>query len=197
MFVQLIEGRTNDAAAMRRQFERWENDLRPGATGFLGSTVGVSDDGQAFVMARFESVEAAQANNDRPEQGEWWAETEKFFDGSASFTDSTDVSELIGGGSNDAGFVQVLKSSDIDRDRIEALDADLERVAHHRPDLIGGIRIWTGPGSCTEVAYFTSEAEARDGESAEGPEEVQAMFAEYGDLMGDTEFIDLRDPWLT
>ena len=41
MFVQAIEGRVADREALRRELERWENELRPGARGFLGSTAGV------------------------------------------------------------------------------------------------------------------------------------------------------------
>ena len=41
-----------------------------------------------MLRARFESEEAAQANSDRPEQGAWWAETAKVFDGEATFRNS-------------------------------------------------------------------------------------------------------------
>ena len=75
MFVQVIEGRVADRDALRRQMDRWMSELRPGATGFLGSTAGVTDDGYAIAFARFESAAAAEANSERPEQGRWWAET--------------------------------------------------------------------------------------------------------------------------
>ena len=112
MFVQVIEGKVSDKAGLRRQMDRWEAELRPGAAGFLGSTGGVTDDGVGFAVARFESADAARANSERPQQGEWWAETEKCYDGPVSFTDSEDVEEFLSGGSNDAGFVQVMKSAD-------------------------------------------------------------------------------------
>ena len=51
MFVQIIEGRTSDAAGLMRMGERWEAELRPGATGFLGATIGVTADGR-FINAR-------------------------------------------------------------------------------------------------------------------------------------------------
>lgn len=34
MFVQVIKGRTDDSAGPRRQLERWQEELRPGAIGF-------------------------------------------------------------------------------------------------------------------------------------------------------------------
>jgi hypothetical protein len=69
----------------------------------------VTDDGTAFVAARFESADAAAANSGRPEQSDWWAETEKCFDGPVSFVDCDDVETFRAGGSDDAGFVQVIR----------------------------------------------------------------------------------------
>ena len=51
----------------------------------------MTDDGTLVLLARFESEEAARANSERPEQGEWWAETEKIFDGEPTFKDSSMV----------------------------------------------------------------------------------------------------------
>lgn len=198
MFVQVIEGKVSDKEGLRRQMERWQAELRPGAAGFLGSTAGVSDDGVGFAIARFESAAAAKANSDRREQGEWWAETEKCFDGPVSFTDSEDVDEFLAGGSNDAGFVQVMKSSSgQDRAVISNLDAAFaQHASTWRPDLIGGLRIWTGDQSTVDVNYFTSEAEARQNETKEPPAELAELFSQFSDLMANTEYIDLRQPWL-
>jgi len=197
MFVQLIEGRVPDRDGLRRQMDRWMTDLRPGATGYLGSTAGVSDDGQAIVLARFESAAAAQANSERPEQGEWWTETERCFDGDVTFTDSEDVDTFLAGGSDDAGFVQVMKDRGVDRDRLGALDdAFADHAGSFRPDLIGGIRVWTEPDAYVEFGYFTSEAEAREGEKKEPPAELAANMADFQELMANVEYLDLRDPWL-
>ena len=196
MFVQIIEGRTNDREALTRLGERWETELRPGADGFLGATIGVADDGRVVNIVRFESEEQGRANSERPEQGAWWNEYEKCFDGEISFSESTDVTVWGEGGSNDAGFVQVMKSTGVDRDRIEQFDERLSPFMDQRPDLLGGVRIWTGPDSCTEVAYFTSEEEARAGEAQDPPAELAAVMDEYGDLMEGVEYLDLRDPHL-
>jgi hypothetical protein len=198
MYVQVIEGKVSDKAGLRRQLDRWEAELRPGAAGFLGSTGGVTDDGVSFTIARFESAAAAHANSERAEQGAWWSETEKCFDGPVSFTDSEDVEEFLAGGSNDAGFVQVMKTATgADRAVLEDLDKRFEKYAGEwRPDLIGGIRIWTGESSTVEVNYFTSEGEARQNEGKEPPTELAQLFAQFSELTADTEFLDLRDPWL-
>jgi len=197
MFVQVIEGRVGDRDGLRRQMDRWQSDLRPGATGFLGSTSGVTDDGRAIAFARFESAAAAKANSDRPEQGRWWAETEKLYDGDVTFADSEDVETFLGGGSNDAGFVQVMKNRGADRDAIHRMDQSFEQHGpSFRPDVIGGLRVWTGPDSYAEVIYFTSEADARSGEKKEPPEELAAEMSEFEAMMANVEFLDLKDPWL-
>jgi hypothetical protein len=195
MFVQVIEGRTTDAGRFTRQFEQWAAELRPGADGFLGSTAGVTEDGRAIVLARFDSEEQARANSDRPEQGAWWDETVQCFDGAVGFTDATEVDVFLAGGSDEAGFVQVMRGSDADPDRLRAMDRRFEEVAHEvRPDLIGGFRVWTGPSSYIEVAYFTSEAEARAAEQKEMPAELAQQFEELQQAMGNVEHLDLRQP---
>ena len=197
MFVQVFEGRIGDPGELRRQLERWATELRPGAKGFLGSTAGVTDGGDAIVFARFETASDAAANSDRSEQGHWWAETEKCFDGEVRFIDSDDVDSFLAGGSDDARFVQVMKGHGMDRDRVHALDEQFEaHAASFRPDLLGGIRMWTGPDSYIEVAYFIDEAEARRGESKEPPAELAAQMGEFEAMMANVEFIDIRDPWL-
>ena len=74
MFVQIIEGKARDAEGLKRQGDRWAEEVGPGAVGFLGVTSGVTADGRAITIARFESEEAAKANAARPEQSAWWSE---------------------------------------------------------------------------------------------------------------------------
>jgi hypothetical protein len=196
MFVQIIEGTTHDADGLRRQHDLWLREVRPDAAGFLGATAGITADGRTMNIVRFESEEQARANSERPEQGQWWSETEKYFDGEVRFTESSDVEDLRGGGSDAAGFVQVMKSQGVDRGRVHAFDQALDPYLDLRPEVLGGVRVWTGPDRCVEAIYFTDEADARAGEARERPPEVQAVFEEFGDLMEGVEFLDLPDPWL-
>jgi hypothetical protein len=196
MFVQMIEGRVSDREGLRRQMEQWMADLRPGATGFLGSTAGVTEDGKGIAFARFESAAAAKANSERPEQGAWWNETAKCYSGDVTFTESEDTETFLGGGSNDAGFVQVMLGT-ADRDQLHAMDAAFEQAAGSwRPDLLGIVRVWLGPDRYAEVGYFTSEAEAREGEKKDPPPELADQMGQFEQLMQNVEFIDLKDPWL-
>jgi hypothetical protein len=197
MFVQIFEGRVADRDGLRRQMDSWESELRPGATGFLGSTAGVTDDGQGIVFARFESAAAAKANNERPEQGRWWAETEKTFAGDVKFSDSEDVQTFLGGGSDDAGFVQIMKGS-ADRNLMRDIDQAFEQHAPSwRPEILGVMRVWTGPETYVEAAYFKSEAEARGGEKKEPPPELAKQMGEFEAMTANIEFLDLKEPWLS
>jgi hypothetical protein len=196
MFVQVIKGRTSDPEGMRRQMERWRDEVRPGAVGFLGSTSGIADDGTFVAFARFEDEAAAQKNSERSEQSAWWQETSKYFDGEPSFRNSSDVTTLFDGGSDKAGFVQVMEATVKDRAKAEAFETPemLDQLHKARPDLIGGVRVWLEGGAFVEAAYFTSEKDARKGEaSAEfsGPQD------EYMSLYGEMTFTDLKDPNLT
>lgn len=195
MFVQVIEGKTSDAAGVVEHGERWQQELRPGAVGYLGLTAGVTSDGRSIAVVRFTDEAAARANAARPEQTAWFQELTKLFDGEPTFAESSDVTLWKDGGSDDAGFVQVMKSTGVDRAEVEAMDAAFERFAHLRPDLLGGVRIWTGTDSCIDVAYFTTEEEARVGEQAEMPEELQEIMGQM-EGMGSTEYLDLPNPQL-
>jgi antibiotic biosynthesis monooxygenase (ABM) superfamily enzyme len=99
MFIQVIRTKVRDGAGIDALLERWEAELRPGASGFLGSTSGTTGDGTLFVMARFESRATAEANSARPEQAAWWDEVQACFDGEASFHDCDQVESASGGAS--------------------------------------------------------------------------------------------------
>jgi hypothetical protein len=198
MFIQLIQGQVADRDGLRRQIDRWQTELKPGATGYLGSTGGVTDDGHYFGCVRFESAEAAKANMERPEQGAWFAETEKTFTGPITFHDCTDVDVYLGGGSDSAGFVQVIQGNPTDRDRIRQLDVEFEALAReYRPDIIGWIVAWhPDDGGFSSVVYFNSEEAARRGEAQEPPEDRKHLREDWEAAVGDVSFFDLKEPWL-
>lgn len=200
MLIQVIEGKPRDVEALAARGADWDEKLKPGATGYLGSTGGVSQDGNVITVVRFESAEAAAANSARPEQGAWWAETAKLYDGDVSFGDYELQQTFGAGGSNDAGFVQIIRgrSNPSDMARMKELgDKVAEMMPSLRPDMIGGYVAARDDGENVSVNYFTSEAEARKGESQEFPPEVQALMGEMFERMGDVRFIDLSEPWFS
>jgi hypothetical protein len=199
MFVQIIQGRTSDATGLRRQMELWLKDLKPGAKGWLGTTsglVGGGNAGETIVIARFESEEAAKANSARPEQGAWWNEMEKYFEGDVTFHDCREVDTFRSGGSDDATFVQVMQGK-ADRAAMRELDAQFDaQLSNLRPEVIGGTRAWHGDGNYTEAVYFTSQDEARAGESQKLPPEAQKVMDTLTKTVEDLRFLDLPEPWL-
>jgi hypothetical protein len=199
MFAQLIQGRTSDAEAVRTALDKWMQELQPGSVGWLGSTIGVADDGRFVAVARFESAEAAARNSERPEQSRWWEETQRLFDGEVTFADSVDVEADLTGDPDRAGFVQMMQGRVTDRERAKELVAQMstEDMANFRPDVLGSVMITYEPDRWAQVIYFTSEAEAREGESKEAPPEVQAVMDELMALSPEPpDFIDLRQPLL-
>ena len=199
MFIQVITGQAVDRDGLHRQLERWAEELRPGAAGFLGSTAGITDDGRFIAVVRFESEDAARLNSGRDEQGAWWAETEKCLAGVA-FRESVDVTTMLGGAPDKAGFVQVMRGRVADpnglgvlRAGIRAMESDLQR---HRPDVLGDVIALHADGSYTDVVYFTSESAARQGEAQTLPADVEARFGDLMKAVAVDEYLDLREPWL-
>jgi hypothetical protein len=200
MFVQIIRAKVKDPAGVRKMWEKAEQELTPGAIGFLGGTGGIADDGTWIAAVRFESEDAARRNSARPEQDAWARELQGYVESPIQFIDSTDVEMFGSGGSDDAGFVQVIQARATDRKRLEELNKEFEAaIRESRPDLIGGLTAWhpDGTGWFTSVNYFTSEAEARKGESREMPPEMKATWNEWLSLMQDVEYLDLSDPWMS
>lgn len=193
MFVQVFQGRVRDADLLARQYATFRQEIKPKTSGYLGSTTGITEDGYGITIARFRSEEAARADSDLPEQGAWWEATSKAFDGDVTFHDCRDVDLLFDGGSNDAGFVQVMQGRAKDQDQMRRREKEMEpELRPLRPDLIGGITAWHGDGTFTEVAYFTSEAEARKNEQAMTQSSLNEQFLSLID--GDVTFYDFTKP---
>ena len=183
MFVQAIQGQVSDAAQVRAAFDRWAQELAPGATGWLGSTAGVTEDGRFIALARFESEEAARRNSGRPEQDQWWAETSREFIGEPTIRDSSDVTVDLTGDPDTAGFVQIIQGRGSDPDRArDLMAADSEEWAKFRPDVVGSVAVGHGGGAYTMAMYFTSRRQAREGERKEPPPHLKAQMDEMNKL---------------
>lgn len=170
--------------------------MRPGANGFLGSTAGITPNGEAILIARFEDEAAAAANSARPEQGEWWAQLEGNLS-KAEFFDSSEVDEFLGGGSDDASFVQVMVGKADRNEALAAMSGADELLRKERPEVLGGFAAWVGDGRFFQTVYFSSEAEARRGESSEASPEVQEQMARLNDILDVEEYLDLPNPRLS
>ena len=198
MFVQVIRGQVTDPEQVHAALDRWSEQLAAGAPGWLGSTAGVTEDGQFVALARFESEEAARRNSDRPEQHQWWVETSKLFAGDVTFSDSSDVDVDVNGNPDEAGFIQVMQGRGSDPERARELMAqNPDDWAAFRPDVIGSVAVGQEGAAYTMALYFTSEEAAREGERKEPPPQLKAQMEEMNQLsIGEPEFLDLRQFWL-
>src|SRR5206468_8972788 len=149
-------------------------DLKPGATGYLGYTGGTTADGRSISIARFESEAAAQANSERYEQGQWWDQTAGAYEGTPTFTNCTVVDLPFGGGSNDAGFVQVIQGRAKDQEALRKFVADeQDALKAARPEILGIVVAWHGDSNdFTQAVYFRSEDETRKNEAASDGDEM-------------------------
>jgi hypothetical protein len=193
MFIQVFQGSCTRHDDLTAVLDRWPVELAPGADGWLGATYGFTDDDQFVAVVRFEDRAAAEANSRRPEQGAWAEKLMAAFDGPVEFHDSDDVTLLFNGGSDEAGFVQVIQGHVDEPERLRRLIAsDPLELRRMRPEIIGATLALEPDGSFTETVAFTDEAAARGGEGAEPPADVRAEL-EY--VMAGATFHDLRSPW--
>jgi len=195
MFIQVIQGQCRDAARLHELSDEWRDTLGPGAEGWLGGTYGVTDEGQFVAVVRFESREAAMANSARPEQGAWWQKMQECFEGEVTFHDCEDVTMFLGGGSDEAGFVQIIqgKLTDIERFRT-FMSQPMDALHEARPEILGGTIAIESDGTFTQTVAFTTEAAAREGEAKEMPAEMQGVEDEFS-MMQDVTYLDLKHPW--
>jgi hypothetical protein len=192
VFIQIIQGKCTRQDEMHALADEWREQLAPGADGWLGGTYGFTDDGMFLGVVRFEDREKAMANSERPEQGAWAERMAALFDGPVEFHDSDDVTLLFDGGSDDAGFVQIIRGKVDDPARLRAMMTDAQMLHEMRPDILGATLAIEPDGTYTETVAFVDEESARKGEGNQPPEDVRAEL-EYA--MQDARFYDLRHPW--
>lgn len=198
MFIQIIQGKCTKQDEMHAQFDTWLRDLALSAPGWLGGTFGFTDDDMFVGVIRFEDKEKAMTNSDRPEQGQWWSETERLFDGPVEFHNADKVLLMLEGGSDDAGFVQVIQGKLEDPKLLEAEMDEMTNMLHQeRPEILGSTFAIEEDGSFTEAVFFTDEAMARQGEAKAMPnrEEVRHLMEDWRRITHDVRYLDLHHPW--
>src|SRR4029079_14635214 len=87
-------------------------------------TGGLTADSTFVAVVRFDSRAAADASSSRPEQDAWWRETSACYDGDVAFHDYDDSFTMLDGGSDDAGFVQVMQGRVDDAARVRSFMQD-------------------------------------------------------------------------
>jgi hypothetical protein len=195
MFVQAIVGRVADRARLRAELDRWVAEVEPGAVGFLGSTGGFAQDGTFVVVARFSSQQSARLNGQRPEHVGWWSDVLGCFDGDPEVINCAETLTWLGGGSDDARFVQVITGRVQDFGRVrDVLERFGDRIREHRPEIIGGTAGADADGRYVQTVYFTSEADARTGEGREPPADLATPMSELAEAITELRYLDLREP---
>jgi hypothetical protein len=196
VFIQIMQGKCTDEERMHQLSDEWRETMAPTAEGWLGGTYGVTDDGEFLGIVRFESREAAARNSARPEQDAWWQKMQECFEGDVTFHDCDDVMLMLDGGSDEAGFVQVMQGRATDPEKFHRFNEQpMDALHEQRPDIIGGTIAMQPDGWFTETIFFRSEAEAREGERKQMPEDMRKMWEEEMSLLQDLTYKDLHHPW--
>ena len=194
MFIQVIHGKTSQGDELRSLAEAWRDEGGVDAVGYLGGTYGVTDDGDFLGVIRFASRDEAMANSARPETGAFAEKMAALMDGPVEFHDCDDVTTLLDGGSDDAGFVQVIAGHVDDPEPVKAMAHDTGDLRAMRPEIIGGTLALESDGTFFQTIYFTDEDSARKGEQLEPPAEIRGQLES---MMAGATFYDLTDPWFT
>jgi hypothetical protein len=194
VFIQVIQGKCSRQDELRALAESWESEGSTGAVGWLGGTYGVTDDGDFLGVVRFTSRDDAMANSARPETNAFAERMGALMDGPVEFHDCGDVTSLLDGGSDDAGFVQVIRGHLDDPAPVKAMASDTGDLRAMRPEIIGGTLAIADDGTFFQTVYFTDEDSARKGEQLEPPEEIRAGLES---MMSGATFYDLHKPWFS
>jgi len=192
MFIQIIQAKCTRQQEMREQLDKWLIERSPSVTGWLGGTYGFTDDDMFVAVVRFDSRESAATNSASREQSEWWSRTESLLDGPVEFHDCSDVTLMMDGGSDDAGFVQIIRGKADDPAALRAMMSDTQLLHEMRPEILGGTLAIDADGTFTETVAFTDEASARRGEQMEMPAEIRERMEA---AMHDLTFVDLHAPF--
>jgi hypothetical protein len=189
-----MQGKCSRPDELRALAESWRDEGGTGAVGWLGGTFGITDDGDFLGVIRFTSREDAMANSARPETHAFAERLGALMDGQVAFHDCGDVTTWLDGGSDEAGFVQVIRGHTDNAAPIKAMAADTDDLRQMRPEIIGGTLAIADDGTFFQTVYFTDEDSARKGEQVEAPEEIRA---ELESMMAGATFYDLRHPWFS
>jgi hypothetical protein len=123
---------------------------------------------------------------------------EQCFEGEVMFHDCDDSMMFLDGGSDDAGFVQVIQGRLDDPNRFRHfMEQPMDMLHEQRPEIIGGTIAIDENGWFTETISFRSEAEARMGEQQEMPEPQRSEFEAEMAQVREMRYLDLHRPWFS
>jgi hypothetical protein len=140
----------------------------------------------------------ARRNSDRPEQREWWRDASQHLARVVTH-DAFEVHRFRQGDADTAGFVQVIQGHSGVPERRVSLDRDPgEAFVWEAPHILAMTvaKHADRPGDFTQIAYFTSEQDARQFEPEPPVEAEELAQEERRRLMTNLRCFDLRDPQL-
>ena len=192
MYIQMAQGKCDRQDEMRQLIDDWSTEMA-GREGWLGGTYGFTDDGRFVGVVRYESAAACERLFADEVSKKGWATAQGLCQ-NLEMHESGDVTMVLEGGSDSAGFVQVMTGRVADADRMRHLISDEMTAMLHqaRPEILGATLAIEPDGRFMETIGFTDEATARQGEQMEMPADVRA---ELESAMAEVQYADLHHPW--
>jgi hypothetical protein len=192
VYIQMAQGKCDRQDEMRRIVDNWSAAMAE-REGWLGGTYGFTDDGRFVGVTRYASAADCERLFADELSQQSWATAQRICE-DLVMHESGDVTMMLEGGSDSAGFVQVMRGHIGDPERFRHLASDeMTSMLHQaRPEVIGGTLAVEPDGAFIETIFFTDEDSARHGESQDMPEQVRA---ELEDAFADVEYLDLHKPW--
>lgn len=186
--IRVFKGRAGDVIELRSGFGGWQEQLAD-MPGWISTTAGVTDQGVFIAVVRLDSEASARAQPDAA-----WARSG--IEGRVTIDDYPGAEVLMAGEFAAAGFVQTFEGRARDIDRFRAIALELAPLVDaSRPEEVGDTVAWRADGRFAFTGYYTSEKEARQGESTHNPE-LQAGWEAWMGLTEDLVYFDLSDPWI-
>ncbi|HET8602663.1 MAG TPA: hypothetical protein VFM09_01940 [Marmoricola sp.] len=189
----MVQATCHHQDRMRHIVDDWSTAMAA-RDGWLGGTYGFTEDGRFVGVVRYESAAAREELMRDEASKAGWEAALACCEGDLETHQSEDVTMMLRGGSDDAGFVQVMRGHIGESDRFAHLASDeMTSMLHEaRPEIIGATMAIEPDGTFVETIAFTDEPSARRGEHQDMPADVRE---DLQHAFLDVEYLDLHQPW--
>ncbi len=196
IFVQIVQGEVHHPERTRDHYERWFDQVAPGADGWLSSTAGVTEDNEFVAVVRFASELAVRANTQRPEHTRWWEEMQREFAAPATVHHCARVATFGESRPDHAGFAQVVQGTTGKLSEVLENVAETEQhhIYEHHLNVTGGLVADHGDHRFTELIYYPSDEAARHSGTEGLARKGVSLVERLAGVVADVRYFDLHDP---
>ena len=123
---------------------------------------------------------------------------EACFDGEVTFHDCDNAMLFLGGGSDDAGFVQIIQGRITDPEKFRHfMEQPMDALQEARPEIIGGTIAMEPDGWFTQTVASAARRRPARARRRRCPSEIQQQYQDEMSSMQDVKYLDLHHPWFS